>query len=75
MTDEKIYNDMYQHLVDVFGPYLERHNCSGELKLTKRYLNKHCLSEEQYTRILTFIQDHGGYCDCEVLLNCPPVLH
>lgn len=73
-TDEEIYKSMYCHLNEVFGPYLERHKCSGELKLTRRYLCKYCKSKEQYNRMVDHIQGHGGYCDCEVLLNCPPVM-
>lgn len=70
-TDEEIYKSMYLHLVEVFGSFLERHECSGELKLTRRYLKKYCKSNEQYNRLTDYVKNHGGYCDCEVLLNCP----
>lgn len=69
--DEEIYRSMYLHLVEVFGECINRHNCSGTLKLTSRYLNKYCKSKEQYNRLITYVKENGGYCDCEVILNCP----
>lgn len=70
-TDEEIYRSMYQHLYEIFGPHLNRHDCSGQLKLTRRYLNKYCKAQNQYNRLIDYIKEHGGCCDCEVLLNCP----
>lgn len=43
--------------------------CNGTLKYTKRYLRKHTMDEHMYQRLLCYLKDCGGHCDCEVLYN------
>ena len=40
--------------------------CNGTLKMTGAWLSRHGLPVE---RVLTWLEQGGGYCDCEVLFN------
>ena len=40
--------------------------CNGTLKMTRAWLYQHGLPVE---RVLTWLEQGGGYCDCEVLFN------
>ena len=42
-------------------------NCDGTLKLTEEYMANY--TEEEKLLSLGYLMSHGGYCDCEVLLN------
>ena len=42
--------------------------CDGALTLTKQWLEKN-VEEEKRKQALLFLMQHGGYCDCEVLMN------
>ena len=43
--------------------------CDNSLRRTKLWVTQHC-PPEQIDATLQEIQEMGGYCDCEVLLNC-----
>lgn len=43
--------------------------CKHKLFYTRRFLKKHGLNTNDINEICAFFQEHGGYCDCEVLLN------
>ena len=43
-------------------------NCSNDLLLTKRYLSQY-MNDKKVKFTIAWLQDKGGYCDCEVLLN------
>lgn len=73
-TDNEIYDGMYKHLQDVYN-HTKNWACDGTLKLTKRYIRKYASDELQFLRVLTYIERHGGYCDCEVVINCPHQMH
>ena len=40
--------------------------CDGTLRLTEEFIDKNGLDKES---TIEWLQDHGGFCDCEVLLN------
>jgi hypothetical protein len=42
-------------------------NCDGTLKLFENALNK--LEVIDIKPYIEYVQDHGGYCDCEVIFN------
>ena len=44
--------------------------CDHTLKHTRAWLAKKFEDENIYQQALNEIQEDGGYCDCEVLLNC-----
>jgi hypothetical protein len=52
-------------LLDHLGEALAE-GCDHSLRLTKRFLSGHSLSEEA---IIPWLREQGGYCDCEVLAN------
>ncbi len=41
-------------------------SCDHSLKHTAEFLKNHSLDSN---RIIPWLQEHGGYCDCEVLAN------
>lgn len=43
--------------------------CDETLHLTKRWLSEN-IPKEKYNAILAEIEEMGGHCDCEVLMNC-----
>jgi hypothetical protein len=58
----------HQVLRDLFD-HLDQESASGcdhTLRLTTAFLQKRGLDVE---RIVPWLRDHGGYCDCEVLAN------
>ena len=40
--------------------------CDGTLRLTEMFIEDNGLDK---TATIEWLQDHGGFCDCEVLLN------
>lgn len=43
--------------------------CNHTLRHTEQWLKEN-ISQEMIEGVITEITDMGGYCDCEVLLNC-----
>jgi hypothetical protein len=43
--------------------------CHGDLRFSKRVLHDLGLSESAIAVSVQYFRDHGGYCDCEVVLN------
>ena len=45
--------------------------CSGDMErpMCRRILTRMGLSERAIAVSLAYYRDHGGYCDCEVVLN------
>lgn len=43
--------------------------CDTTMYFTMKWLEDH-LPQEQIQSLLSEIREMGGYCDCEVLLNC-----
>ena len=48
---------------------LDKDPCNHTLEKTEKWLLNH-FEDEQRSSILHEIQEMGGYCDCEVLMNC-----
>jgi hypothetical protein len=52
--------------------YLDEKNaffeCDNTLKYTKQWIEEEGLSEHE-EEIINFLNENGGYCDCEVILN------
>ena len=47
----------------------ESWTCHGDLRFTRALLVEMGLSTPAINVSLQYFQDHGGYCDCEVVLN------
>ena len=43
--------------------------CDGTLRYTKKWLGKN-ISEDMRDAVLEEIENGGGFCDCEVIMNC-----
>ena len=48
---------------------LQYHTCKHNHRFTQEWLDKH-IDFMKHDAILNELGDMGGYCDCEVLLNC-----
>ena len=53
-------------LLDHLDEELGEHGCDHTSKMTKAFLENKKLNTEA---ILPWLEEHGGYCDCEVLAN------
>jgi hypothetical protein len=43
--------------------------CDGTLRYTKKWLEKN-IPAEQHDAVLEELENGGGFCDCEVIMNC-----
>lgn len=54
--------------------YIDKHisedGCDHTLKYTEKWLAKKFDDEEKRALVLKELEDDGGYCDCEVVMNC-----
>ncbi|MBD5519127.1 MAG: DUF2695 domain-containing protein [Lachnospiraceae bacterium] len=58
-----------QKLFRFLDTQLENTPCNHELCYTEQWL-KDNLPEEKVKSVIAEMKEMGGYCDCEVLLNC-----
>lgn len=53
--------------------YLESHleatPCDHTLRFTEQWLKEH-IPEDKVCNVVADLEEMGGYCDCEVLMNC-----
>lgn len=64
LTEENV-----QELFEYLEEQLENTCCDHTLRYTEEWL-KDNISQEMIESVVAEITDMGGYCDCEVLLNC-----
>lgn len=59
-----------EQMFDYIAERLDGDECHGDLRYTEHWLRdvKH-LDDAQVRDVIDFLESHGGYCDCEVLLN------
>jgi hypothetical protein len=57
--------DQFQKLFDFLDEELE--DCDDTLKLTEAFLTQTGIVDKK--RVLEWLNQNGGYCDCEVLAN------
>ncbi len=48
---------------------IQEEGCNHSRRFTQAWLDEN-ISFMQHDAVLTELDDMGGYCDCEVLLNC-----
>ena len=58
------YRDLFNYLDDT----LTRWSCPNYLYWTKKFCDEHQLV---FDAVKTILEDYGGFCDCEVILNAP----
>ena len=61
--------DDAQTLFEYLEEQLDDSGCDHTLRHTERWLREN-ISQERIEGAVEEIKDMGGYCDCEVLLNC-----
>ena len=61
--------DQADALFEYLDIRLQDRGCDHTHRFTLEWLEKHFASNQRED-ILAEIEDMGGYCDCEVLLNC-----
>ena len=64
LTEENV-----QELFEYLEEQLDNFCCDHTLHYTEQWLKDH-ISQELIESAIAEITDMGGYCDCEVLLNC-----
>ncbi len=56
---------LFEHLEE----QLDAHGCDHSSKHTQKWLDMN-ISESDRNAVMSEIENMGGYCDCEVLMNC-----
>lgn len=56
----------FQDLFDYLNKQLEKTSCEHDFRLTKKFLRRKLINFDKH---IDFFIDHGGGCDCEVLMN------
>jgi uncharacterized protein DUF2695 len=59
-------NDKMKALFDMLDVELPRQGCDHTLRLTRAWIEANGLTAEP---IVAWLQENGGYCDCEALAN------
>ena len=54
-------------LFDYLDAELPSMGCDHSRRITETWIRLH---DHDAQAVLTWLDDHGGFCDCEVLLNC-----
>ncbi len=57
-------------LFDYITKQLSQNGCDHTLCHTQEWLSKKIKNEDLRQQILNEIRNDGGYCDCEVIMNC-----
>lgn len=71
LSKHEIY--VIKELLDYLDESFNDNICSGDLSKTKAFLEKQ--ENIDYTRVIQWIKQHGGYCDCEVLANIDDIIN
>ena len=58
--------EMFHRLVIFLEENEAMRYCDGTLRLTEEFIDENGLDKES---TIEWLQDHGGLCDCEILLN------
>ena len=69
MADYILSEENVQKLFAYLEEQLDACGCDHTLRSTEQWL-KDNISTELHKKVIAEINDMGGYCDCEVLLNC-----
>ena len=69
MTEYILTIEQVEDLFEYVEACLEENGCDHTRRHTEQWITMH-IPEEQREEILAEIDDMGGFCDCEVLMNC-----
>lgn len=56
-------------LISFLETKLEEEPCNHTMRYTEKWIRENCDSGK-VEAVITEINEMGGYCDCEVLMNC-----
>lgn len=59
--------DKFMRLFELLDDELHAHGCDHSLKLTEQILLNLCAKD--VLSVLVWLEEQGGYCDCEVMMN------
>ena len=59
--------DKFIQLFEILDAKLHAHGCDHDLKLTEQILSN--LGVKDVLSVLAWLEEQGGYCDCEVMMN------
>ena len=59
-------DESLQSLFDHVDNALQHEGCAHSLRATDAWLAEHAVAREP---VIAWLQEHGGYCDCEVIAN------
>ncbi|MBL3550186.1 MULTISPECIES: DUF2695 domain-containing protein [Chryseobacterium] len=62
-----INREIFEKLFDDLDHQLGKRNCDDTNQLTVEFLKKNKIGNIE--NVLSWLADHGGYCDCEILAN------
>lgn len=62
-VDRKIFEKLFDYL----DQQLEKNGCDDTRKITMEFLKKNNITNVE--NVITWLAEHGGYCDCEILAN------
>lgn len=60
--------DQAESLFDFLEEKLDESGCDHTLRFTKEWISKNKIKNTK--DVLNELNEMGGYCDCEVILNC-----
>ena len=72
LSQQPIYiltKEQVESLFAFLDDALDESPCDHTMRQTAKWINQNC-PDDKKEAIFDEIQDMGGYCDCEVLLNC-----
>lgn len=61
-----ISDSLLKSLFDAVDSRVENLGCNHTLRFTEQWISENNQPEE---RVLAWLREHGGFCDCEVLAN------
>ena len=63
-------DDQMKVLFEYLDIELPKHGCDDTRRITEKWLKDHNVEEK---KVLAWLDNNGGFCDCEVLANCEQV--
>ena len=67
--DREKAKSLEKYVAKKMGKDPRNYKCDGSLRHTRKWIKKNVNGEEEQIYAECFLMKHGGYCDCEVLMN------
>lgn len=67
--DREKAKSLEKYVAKKIGKNPRDYKCDGSLRYTRKWIKKNVNGEEEQIYAECFLMKHGGYCDCEVLMN------